>query len=241
VIDLKIQDSRTDRGAQGSRAVRGGGTARGSRTVRSSRTVRGSRTARPKAAPRLSFAKPGKKERAPRPRLSLKNNPSLRTALWLLVPPVGLTLMWRRSCRWHPAVKACVSVAMAAILVAVLVIPTSVAPVDGGVQLVTSRPEVEVYGPDLPSFIVPGYTNEQTDSVIVSAEKSDVHYVYAADGARCYHEYKCKFAFASSQRLTVFEAYYLGFEPCNRCKPPIYDPVSGTTTEQEHPDDYDPS
>ncbi len=181
------------------------------------------------------------KPRAPRPKLSLKNNPSLKTALWLLVPPVGLMMMWRRSCRWHPAVKAGVSVVMAAILVAVLVIPTPSNSANGGVELVTSRPEVEVYGPDLPSFIVPGYTNDQTDSIIVPAVESDVHYVYAADGAKCYHEYKCKFAYASSQRLTVYEAYYLGFQPCNRCKPPIYDPVTGTFTRQEHPDDYDPS
>lgn len=185
-------------------------------------------------------AKP-KKPRAKLPRLQLRNNPSLKTALWLLVPPVGLSMMWRRSCRWHPAVKAGVSVLMAAALVAVLVVPTAKPATEGGIQLVTNRPEVEVYGPDLPSFIVPGYTNEQTDSIIVPAVENDVHYVYAADGAKCYHEYKCKFAYASSQRLTTFEAYYLGFEPCNRCKPPIYDPITGTITTQEHGDDYDPS
>ena len=105
----------------------------------------------------------------------------------------------------------------------------------------TNKPEVEVYGPDLPNFIVPGYTNDQTESIIVPGVENDVHYVYAADGAECYHEYKCKFAFASSQRLTTYEAYYLGFKPCNRCKPPIYDPVTGTVTFQEHGDDYDPS
>ena len=180
-------------------------------------------------------------KRAPKPRVPFRENESLKTALWLLVPPVGLSRMWRRSCTWHPAVKACISVTMAAVLVAVLVAPTTRAPSNGGVQLVTNRPEVEVYGPDLPSFIVPGYTNEQTDSIIVPAVENDVHYVYAADGAKCYHEYKCKFAYASSQRLTVFEAYYLGFAPCNRCKPPIYDPVTGTVTMQEHGDDYDPS
>lgn len=179
--------------------------------------------------------------RAPKPRVPLRENENLKTALWLLVPPIGLTRMWRRSCTWSPAVKACVSVAMAAVLLAVLIVPTNRRPANGGVQLVTNRPEVEVYGPDLPSFIVPGYTNEQADSIIVPAVENDVHYVYAADGARCYHEYKCKFAFASSQRLTVFEAYYLGFEPCNRCKPPLYDPVTGTITMQEHGDDYDPS
>ena len=31
---------------------------------------------------------------------------SLKTALWLLVPPVGLALMWKRSCRWPTALKA---------------------------------------------------------------------------------------------------------------------------------------
>ena len=180
-------------------------------------------------------------KRARKPRVPLRENESLKTALWLLVPPVGLTMMWRRSCPWHPAVKAGISVVMAAALAAVFLLPTPAAQTGGGVELVTSRPEVEVYGPDLPSFIVPGYTKEQTDSIIVPAVESDVHYVYAADNARCYHEYKCKFAFASSQRLTVFEAYYLGFEPCNRCKPPLYDPVTGTVTMQEHGDDYDPS
>ena len=182
------------------------------------------------------------KPRKPRkPRVPLRDNENLKTALWLLVPPVGLSRMWRHSCTWHPAVKACISVAMAAVLVAVLIAPTATPPKGGGVQLVTNRPEVEVYGPDLPSFIVPGYTSEQTDSIIVPAVENDVHYVYAADGAKCYHEYKCKFAYASSQRLTVFEAYYLGFAPCNRCKPPIYDPTTGTITMQEHGDDYDPS
>ena len=182
------------------------------------------------------------KPRKPRkPRVPLRDNENLKTALWLLVPPVGLSRMWRRSCTWHPAVKACISVAMAAVLVAVLIAPTATPPKGGGVQLVTNRPEVEVYGPDLPSFIVPGYTSEQTDSIIVPAVENDVHYVYAADGAKCYHEYKCKFAYASSQRLTVFEAYYLGFAPCNRCKPPIYDPTTGTITMQEPGDDYDPS
>ena len=166
---------------------------------------------------------------------------NLKTALWLLIPPVGLTMMWRRSCRWPMALKAGISTAMLVALVAVFIVPTPKTTMPGGIDLVTNKPEVEVYGPDLPNFIVPGYTNDQTDSVIVPGVENDVHYVYAADGAECYHEYKCKFAFASSQRLTTYEAYYLGFKPCGRCKPPIYDPVTGSLTFQEHGDDYDPS
>lgn len=216
----------------------GGASKRRGKTTRPA-TAKGA--SRKQASVRKIKAKKPKPEQAAKPKVRLRDNPSLKTALWLLVPPVGLTLMWRRSCGWHPAVKACISVAMVAILVAVLVIPSPTISNSGGIELVTSRPEVEVYGPELPSFIVPGYTNEQTDSIIVPAVENDVHYVYAADGAKCYHEYKCKFAFASSQRLTTYEAYYLGFQPCNRCKPPIYDPVTGTITTQEHGEDYDPS
>ena len=171
-----------------------------------------------------------------RPRV--RNWYNRRAALWLLFPPVGLTLMWRRSCTWHSAVKAGITLVMAAALIAVFALPT--ARIDssaGGVAMVSNRPEVEVYGPELPNFIVPGYTNEQTSSILVDAEQSDIHYVYAADGAKCYHEYRCKFAFASSQKLTVYEAYYLGSKPCGRCKPPLYDPATNTITEQEQPDD----
>ena len=195
--------------------------------------------------PKLPGKKPknraAKAEKNARP-AKARNWFNRRAALWMLFPPVGLTLMWRRSCTWPKAVKGAVTLVMAAALIAVFAIPapqidSSVA----GVSMVSSRPEVEVYGPELPSFIVPGYTNEQNDSILVTAEKSDVHYVYAADGAKCYHEYRCKFAFASSQRLTVYEAYYLGFKPCGRCKPPLYDPSTNTVIEQEQPEDYDPS
>ena len=190
----------------------------------------------------MKIPKINRKPRQPRAsRRRAGDRNTLKTALWLLVPPVGLMMMWRPGCRWHIAVKSAVTFVMVAALVTIFALPSPNTQANGGVSLVSSKPEVEVYGPDLPNFIVPGYTNDRTESIIMPAEQSDVHYVYAADGARCYHEYKCKFAFASSQRLTVYEAYFLGFEPCNRCKPPIYDPVTGAVTEQVHDDKYDPS
>ena len=158
--------------------------------------------------------------------LKRPRNPSnVKTALWLWCFPVGLSKMWRSSCTWRTGVKIGITVAMAAVLAAVFIVPIpKVSGSVNGVQIVSDKPEVEVYGPALPSLIVPGYTQQSTGSIIVDEMESDVHYVYAADGARCYHEYECKFAFASSQRLTVYEAYYLGFEPCGRCNPPVYTP-----------------
>lgn len=166
--------------------------------------------------------KPARK-RAERP-ARVQNPDNRRAALWLWLFPVGLPLMWNPRCTWHKGVKIGVTAAWALVLIAVLALPTPASRrTAGGVQLVSSNPEVEVYGPDLPTFIVPGYTNDQTESVLAPDNTQEIHYVYAADGAKCYHEYDCKFAYASSQRLTVYEAYYLGYTPCGRCNPPAYE------------------
>lgn len=158
----------------------------------------------------------------PRKRINSEN---VKTALWLWCFPVGLSKLWRAKCTWPLGVKIGITAAMAAVLVAIFVIPTPTADTfTTGIQMVSDRPEVEVYGPALPNLIVQGYTRENTGSIIVDEVKNDVHYVYAADDADCYHEYECKFAFASSQRLTVYEAYHLGFKPCGRCNPPVYVP-----------------
>ena len=182
------------------------------------RIQKGGRT-RAASGMKASVKRPPKKARKP------VNSENVRTALWLWCFPVGLSKMWRKACTWPKGVKIGITAAMAAALVAVFVVPTPTANrFTTGIQMVADKPEVEVYGPALPNLIVQGYTRENTGSIIVDQVASDVHYVYAADGAECYHEYECKFAFASSQRLTVYEAYHLGFKPCGRCNPPVYIP-----------------
>ena len=151
------------------------------------------------------------------------NRANLRVLALLWFFPVGVPLMWRRSCTWPRGVKIGVSAAMAALLLALVVMPIpNNSRALGGVQLVSDEPEVEIYGPAIPATTMPAYTNSPGDSIIVDAESEDVHYIYAADGAECYHEYECKFAYASSHRLTVYEAYFLGYRPCGRCNPPVY-------------------
>lgn len=170
---------------------------------------------------KLPFMKKGAPKKARKP----VNSANVKTALWLWFFPVGLSKMWRGSCTWPRGVKIGITAAMAAVLVAIFAVPTPTANrYTTGIQMVADAPEVEVYGPALPNLIVQGYTRENTGSIIVDEVKNDVHYVYAADDADCYHEYECKFAFASSQRLTVYEAYHLGFKPCGRCNPPVYIP-----------------
>lgn len=193
-----------------------------------------------KTNPTRSRTAPRSVKKARRPGRRRINRENLKTALWLWLFPVGLSKMWRSSCTWPRGVKIGITALMAAILAAIFIVPTPARDTVTGVQLVVGNPEVEVYGPALPALVVAGYSTEPTGSIIADEVASDVHYVYAADGARCYHEYECKFAFASSQRLTVYEAYHLGFEPCGRCNPPVYtpgvtdpitaEPIAGTTT-----------
>lgn len=152
-----------------------------------------------------------------------KKSINLKAFMWLvLFFPAGITLMWRRACTWPKGIKFAVTGIMVAAMITIFALPSPSSDISGGITLVGARPEVEVYGPELPTTIVTGYTRQNTDSIIVNTVADDIHYVYAADGASCYHEYECKFAYASSQRLTVYEAYYLGFEPCGRCNPPKY-------------------
>ena len=140
--------------------------------------------------------------------------------LLAVLPPVGVVLLWRRN--WRTSTKTALTAAAAA----VLLIPSADSRVSGGIELVGRERDVEVYGPALPTAMVTGYTASSTDSVFSAAQEDETEYVYAAKEAQCYHRSTCKFAYASSQKLTPYEAYYLGYKPCGRCNPPAYTPGS---------------
>lgn len=142
--------------------------------------------------------------------------------LLFLCPPVGIVLVWRKA--WSNSTRAMLTLApILALTFAMLLVPSSNTQVAGGVELVGLERDVDVYGPALPTAMVVGYTSSMTNgSVFADAEDEDIQYVYAAKGADCYHLYECKFAYASSQKLTVYEAHYLGYKPCARCNAPAY-------------------
>ena len=155
-----------------------------------------------------------------------RNDWNLLAAVFVvLFPPLGIWLTWRGT--WSGMVKYCMTgVAVAVLLVAVLLLPSAGGPPDGGIKLVGTDPAVDVYGPELPTAMVTGYTAVSTGSVLAPVDEDNVEYVYAASGAECYHTYECKFAYASSLKLTVYEVHFLGYKPCGRCNPPVYTPES---------------
>ena len=159
------------------------------------------------------------------PRRKKINRYNRKSLIWLvLFAPVGLTMMWKRKCSWKTVSKWAVTALVFAVALSVIFVPMPKETRNPGIYLIGAEPEAAVYGPALPTTMVEGFVDEAVTSYLATDEdEADVHYVYAADGARCYHEYECKFAYASSQRLTVYEAYFLGYEPCGKCNPPLYD------------------
>lgn len=156
-----------------------------------------------------------------------KNRYNRKTLLWLvLFLPVGLTRMFSAACTWKKGVKYTVAGVVFAALAAVLIVPSPYQPVQGGIELYGEDPEVEVYGPVLPETIVGGYTAPVIQSVVLPPVDEnavdDTVYVYASEGQANYHTTTCKFAYASAQKLTLYEAYYLGFTPGKCCDAPPY-------------------
>lgn len=156
-----------------------------------------------------------------------KNRYNRRTLLWLLLFfPMGFTRMVSSACTWKRGVKYAVTGVALAIVAAVLIFPSPYKPVRGGVELYGDDPEVEIYGPTLPETIVGGYTAPVIQSVVLPAVDEnavdDTIYVYAAEEQKNYHMATCKFAYASAQRMTLYEAYYLGYTPGKCCDAPSY-------------------
>lgn len=156
-------------------------------------------------------------------RRNARRRSALSVALLILCPPVGLVLMWRNE--WSNAVKYALTAAVAAALViGVSLLPSAENRVSGGVELIGSKRDVEVYGPALPTAMVEGYTVESSVSVFVDDAEDTREFVYALKDSDYYHDYDCKYAYASAEKMTTYEAYYLGFKPCGLCNPPTYEP-----------------
>lgn len=110
-------------------------------------------------------------------------------------------------------------------LVAVILAPSPYEKPQGGVVLCGEDKEVEVYGPELPENIVDGYTQPAIQSVVLpesSGDEDETIYVYASENQKNYHMPTCQFAYASGSKLTLYEAYFLGYTPGKCCDAPAY-------------------
>ena len=166
--------------------------------------------------------------RSPNRRRKRRMSYNAKTLLLLVLCfPVGFTRMLSPSCSWHRGVKCAFTLLLAAAFVGVVwVLPSPYSNQRGGIELYGDNTSIEIYGPQLPEKIVGANTTTIPDSGVLSVNdgttESDTLYVYALEGASNYHLSTCQYAYASAQRLTVYEAYFLGYTPCKICEPPEY-------------------
>jgi len=141
----------------------------------------------------------------------------------VLIPPLGIYLVWRA--HWSNSARYCLTgLAVACFALMVALLPSADSRVNGGVELVGRKPEAEIYGPDLPTATVTGYVAPVSRSVFIQEDDEEGSYVYATSEGTCYHLSTCEFAFASAQKMTPYEAYFLGYLICPKCNPPAYVP-----------------
>lgn len=162
------------------------------------------------------------RKRAKKRRMSYNS----KTLLWFLCPPIGFIRMWNDRCTWRQGAKYAVSGVILAMLAVVLVAPSPQNVYKGGIELYGEDPAVEVYGPGIPEDFVVNLAPLalRGESVIVPDEElvDNNYYVYASSKQKAYHTYNCRYTYATSQKLTLYEAYYLGYVPCDVCRPKTY-------------------
>lgn len=109
-------------------------------------------------------------------------------------------------------------------LAAVIIAPSPYEKPEGGIVLYGDDKKAEVYGPKLPETIIGGYTQPTIQSVVLPAEseEDETIYVYATANQKNYHMPTCQFAYASGSKLTLYEAYFLGYTPGRCCDAPAY-------------------
>lgn len=140
----------------------------------------------------------------------------------ILLPPVGIFMVWRT--RWSNNARYCLTgLAVASMVLIVALLPSPDARVNGGIELIGREKKAEIYGPDLPTAMVTGYIAPVDESVFVQEEDEKEIYVYAVPGEEYYHLSGCKYAYATAQKMTLYEAYFLEYKPCTQCNPPAYE------------------
>ena len=139
--------------------------------------------------------------------------------------PLGLYVMWTKT-RWPRILKSAVSLAVAAMLVAILLPMTNPPEREiGGIHLVGSEPQVDVQGPEAPAdrVIVEIYAPKQTVVVIDPTPSPEPVYVFCNNGGSYYHSQDCVYVKEKTPFVTLSTALDAGYHQCTECDaPPEY-------------------
>ena len=139
--------------------------------------------------------------------------------------PVGLILMWHPGCKWSKLNKVNVTLAgIAAVAIiacgVMLAVEHSGKPT-GGVKLVSNKPMVEAYGPEIPEGVEYTFADENTieQAVIVTPEPTvEPETAYCNNGGRYFHTENCRYVKEHTPCYYVTYLLNQRFEPCEECE-----------------------
>ena len=92
----------------------------------------------------------------------------------------------------------------------------------GGVVLVGSSVEAEVYGPEAPADreVIEVYTPVRTPIVLQATQEPEPVYVYCNDGGKYYHSEECRYVKENTPKVTLSRALDAGYSRCPDCSAP---------------------
>ncbi len=157
-----------------------------------------------------------------RRRRRISNHAVIRWLICFL--PVGLALMWHPSCRWKKVNKAAISMGSLALAAIVALGVVGAVQQSGrmrsGVQLVSTRPQVEVYGPAVPASVSYSYVESDTiqQAVVITPEPTEKpETAYYNDGGRYFHTENCSVVRGNTPCYAVTRLLGMGIKPCPKC------------------------
>ena len=141
--------------------------------------------------------------------------------------------MWQKNCRWHRALKTAVTAVVGCIVLGILFAPVPERAEGTRTNLIGTEPNAQLYGPEMPAgYDMSEYAVAEGGINLIAPEYVDTTvyvYVSAEEGSTYYHTKMCKYAYATSPKVSLYEAYTLGYvSPCGICNPPLYDAATDT-------------
>lgn len=136
--------------------------------------------------------------------------------------PLGLYVLWTRA-QWPRAAKTALSIAVAALLLAVL-LPLTNPPerAVGGIHLVEEDPESEMQGPAAPADrqVIEIYAPRYTSIILQPTATPPPIMVFCNDGGKNYHSADCRYVRPTTPDVTLEQAIAAGYTQCPECDAP---------------------
>ena len=138
--------------------------------------------------------------------------------------PIGWILMWHPGCKWKKVNKVNITLATVAALTIVIcgaaLILDQSQKTTGGVQLVSNKPLVEAYGPEIPEGVTYTFADSNTieQAVVVTPEPTvEPETAYCNDGGKYFHTENCRYVKEYTRCYYVTYLLNQGFDPCEEC------------------------